>query len=135
MTLKDLTKCKNLKKRLERNKSMLEALRATNGLKAQVFTGTPHASGVSDTVGNFVVEIEDLEDQNRYLEKEIERTRHDMEGFIQTIEDEQLRTIFRLRSLHGITWGEVARTIGGNNTSSCVRMMCYRYLDAINTEG
>ncbi len=129
MTLKELTRCKDLQKRLERNLNTLKSLRAVN-LKAQVLTGMPHASGVNDTVGNFVVEIADLEERIRFLKKEIKQARQDTERFIQTVEDEQLRTVFRLRFLHGMTWGEVARTMGGNNTSSGVRMMCCRYLDA-----
>ena len=113
MTLKDLTKCQNLQKRLTRNMDTLESLRAASQQKAQVLTGMPHAPGVSE---------------------EISQTKQDMESFAQTVDDEQLRTIFRLRSIHCMTWGEIARTIGGHNTSSGVRMMCSRYLKAEKEE-
>lgn len=134
MTLRDLTKCKNLQKRLARNMDTLESLRSASKQKAQVLTGMPHASGVSDPVGDFVVEMADLEERIRFLSEEIRQTKQDMESFVQTIDDEQLRTIFRLRSIHCMTWGEIARTIGGHNTSSGVRMMCSRYLKAEEEE-
>lgn len=134
MTLKDLTKCQNLQKRLTRNMDTLESLRAASQQKAQVLTGMPHAPGVSDPVGDFVVEMADLEERIRFLSEEISQTKQDMESFAQTVDDEQLRTIFRLRSIHCMTWGEIARTIGGLNTSSGVRMMCSRYLKAEKEE-
>ena len=130
MTLGDLTKCKNLQKRLARNLDTLESLRSASKQKAQVLTGMPHASGISDPVGDFVVEMADLEERIRFLREEIRKTKQDMESFAQTVDDEQLRTIFRLRSIHCMTWGEIAWTIGGHNTSSGVRMMCSRYLQA-----
>jgi hypothetical protein len=130
MTLGDLTKCKNLQKRLARNLDTLESLRSASKQKAQVLTGMPHASGISDPVGDFVVEMADLEERIRFLREEIRKTKQDMESFAQTVDDEQLRTIFRLRSIHCMTWGEIAWTIGGHNTSSGVRMMCSRYLKA-----
>ena len=134
MTLKDLTKCQNLQKRLTRNMDTLESLRAASQQKAQVLTGMPHAPGVSDPVGDFVVEMADLEERIRFLSEEISQTKQDMESFAQTVDDEQLRTIFRLRSIHCMTGGEIARTIGGHNTSSGVRMMCSRYLKAEKEE-
>lgn len=39
-----------------------------------------------------------------------------------------IRTILRLRFVRCLTWKEVARTIGGRNTSDGVRMTVYRYL-------
>ena len=76
------------------------------------------------------MEMADLEERIRFLREEIRKTKQDMESFAQTVDDEQLRTIFRLRSIHCMTWGEIAWTIGGHNTSSGVRMMCSRYLKA-----
>ncbi len=132
MTLKDLAKCKDLQKRLTRNMNTLESLRSASQPRAQVLTGMPQTSGVNDTVGDFVVEMADLEERIHVLTEEIRRTRQDMEFFIQSVDDEQLRTIFRLRSIHCMTWGEIAGAMGGSNTSSGVRMMCRRYLDAEN---
>ena len=87
MTLGDLTKCKNLQKRLARNLDTLESLRSASKQKAQVLTGMPHASGISDPVGDFVVEMADLEERIRFLREEIRKTKQDMESFAQTVDD------------------------------------------------
>ena len=50
--------------------------------------------------------------------------------FITAIPDEQLRVIFRLRFLRGLTWGEVAAVVGGRNTEEAVKSSAYRYLNS-----
>ena len=48
--------------------------------------------------------------------------------YISTIEDSQTRMIFRLRFIRGMSWKEVAATIGGRNTEAGVKAVCYRYI-------
>ena len=50
-------------------------------------------------------------------------------AYIGTIADSRTRMIFQLRFLRCLTWDEVAAIIGGRNTVSGVKMICYRYLD------
>lgn len=49
--------------------------------------------------------------------------------FIQTIPDSQTRQIFTYRFVDTLTWGQVARKIGGNNTADNVRMKAMSYID------
>ena len=50
--------------------------------------------------------------------------------FVESIENDQTRMIFRLRFLRCLTWGEVAAVIGGRNTEDGVKSACYRYLSS-----
>lgn len=112
---------------------MLEALQNrahTGALGAQVITGMPHAPGVRDTVGDLVVEIEDVKGEIKHLRIEMDRVEREISSYIETIPDIQTRLIFRLRFLRCMTWDEVADTIGGRNTVSGVKKTCYRYIDA-----
>ncbi len=130
MTLQELSKYYKLHERLERNREMLSSLYAAAGPGAQVITGMPHAPGVRDTVGDLIVEIEDVKGEIKRLEIEMGRVEREISSYIETIPDIQTRLIFRLRFLRCMTWDEVADTIGGRHTVSGVKKTCYRYLDA-----
>lgn len=51
--------------------------------------------------------------------------------FIEDIEDSLTRQIISLRYINGLTWEDVANSIGGNNTADSVRMLCNRFLDKL----
>jgi len=91
----------------------------------------PHASGVRDKVGDLVVEIEDVKGEIERLKIEMNQAEREITSYIETIPDIQTRLIFRLRFLRCMTWDEVAAVIGGRNTVSGVKKICYRYLEAV----
>lgn len=133
MTLSELSRYFKLQSKQQRNQLMLESLQDkahTGALGAQVITGMPHAPGVRDTVGDLVVEIEDVKGEIERLGIEMDQAEREISSYIETIPDIQTRLIFRLRFLRCMTWDEVADTIGGRNTVSGVKKTCYRYLDA-----
>lgn len=129
MTLEELSQHFKLRARLARDEEMLESLEAAACPGAQVLTGMPHAPGVRDKVGDLAAEIADMKERIRYLREEIAREEARVEGFVSGIENDQIRMIFRLRFLRCLTWGEVAAVIGGRNSESAVKNMCYRYLE------
>lgn len=131
MTLRELSIYYKLHERLERNRQMLSSLYAAAGLGAQEITGMPHAPGVSDQVSSLVFEIEDLKKRITRLEEEREYEKGILERYIDAIEDDQVRMVFRLRFLHCMTWSQVAEAIGGRNTATNVKLICYRYLKKV----
>lgn len=131
MTLQELSRYYKLHKRLEQNQEMLSSLYAAAGLGAQVITGMPHAPGVSDKVSSLVIEIEDLKSRIDYLESVCAQEKKKLEEYISSIRDDQIRLIFRLRFVHCMTWRQVAETIGGGNTATNVKLICYRYLEKV----
>lgn len=130
MTLQELSHHFKLRERLERDTDLLKSLEAAACPGAQVLTGMPHASGVRDKVGDLAVEIADLKERIRYLEAEIEAEELEVSRFIAEIPDEQLRVVFRLRFIRGLTWGEVAAVVGGRNTEEAVKASVYRYINS-----
>lgn len=135
MTLEELNRHFALRKRLDRAKEMLASFRAAAYPGAQVLTGMPHAPGVSDKVGNLAAEIADLESRIEFLQGEITREEAKIIAFISGIEDDQARMILRLRFFRCLTWGEVAAVIGGHNTESAVKNICYRHLESCDEAG
>jgi len=109
---------------------MLKSLQAASHVGSQVLTGMPHTSGVTDTIGNFVVEIEDLEERIRTLNEKIHAEEEKVSEFINSIEIDHVRLIFRLRFLRCLEWSTVAKVIGGRNSMESVKSTCYRYLSS-----
>ena len=128
MTLEELNRHFALREQLAKAKDMLDSLRAAACPGAQILTGMPHTSNVSDKVGDLAVEIADLESSICSLMNEITREESRINTSISAIEDNQTRMIFRLRFIHCMTWFQVADAIGGRNTVNNVKNICYRYL-------
>lgn len=59
--------------------------------------------------------------------RNLEIQKGNIERFIDGIEDSLTRRIFELRFLKGWSWVKIAIKTG-NNTSSSVKMICYRYM-------
>lgn len=130
MTLQDLSRYYKLREQLSRDEEILSSFMSKACPGAQVLTGMPHASGVSDKVGDLAAEIADMRSRIEDLRKEIAVEEQRVTAFISAIKNDQTRMIFRLRFLRCLTWGEVADVIGGRNTEGGVQKICYRYLAA-----
>lgn len=120
----------DLRQKLEENMELLASLEAKVVPQAQRLDGMPHASSIRDPVADLATEISDLKKCIDDLNAEISRSEAVVTAYIQTIEDDRTRMIFRLRFIRGFSWKEVAALIGGKNTESAVKLTCHRYLAA-----
>ena len=102
MTLKELSQLYYLNREIEMDQARLEALRA----KASA-PGSPNYDGMP---------------KSPIYENRLER-------YISEIPDSLTRQIFTLRFISGLSWLQVAYSIGGNNTEGGVKMICYRYIN------
>lgn len=135
MTLEGLNLHFDLLDRLTRAKDTLAMLRQSALPGAAAMTGMPHAPGISDKVGSLAVEIADMDAAIQYLEKEVRANEEEITAFIQSIEDPQLRIIFRLRFIRGLTWKEVSQVMGPFTSERSVSTMVYKYLRAEEHDG
>lgn len=130
ITRKELNNLIALRKRVERAESMLAALRARSNPGAQALTGMPHAPGVVDKTGDFVVEIVSLEEKLAELRESLHQTEQEVARHLDSIEDECVGMALRLRFLHGMLWKEVAYTLGQPRKNLTDR--CYHYLQGLD---
>lgn len=128
MTLQKLNECFRLLERLNKARDLLASLEASAVPVSPVLSGLPRAPGYGDKVGKLAAEIADMRARVKFLESESELKRREIERYISNIPEDQVRIIFRLRFLQGMSWGEVAAIIGGGNTENSVKCTCYRYL-------
>ena len=131
MTLQELSQLIKMRERLDKGREVLESLQTAACPGAQVLSGMPHMPGVKDKVGDLAVEIADMKERIRYLETEITTKEAEIVEFIKTIEDEQLRVLFRLRFVRCLTWQQAADIMGIESGEERARKMASRYLDRL----
>ena len=69
------------------------------------------------------------EETLKRLELKSLKALNEIEKFISEIDDSRMRRIISLRFIENMSWNNVARRIGGGNTSETVRKAFYRYID------
>ncbi len=133
MTLKELSQLYYLNREIETDKKRLEALRAkTSAPGSPNYDGMPKSPTYENRLERYIAEIIDLE---AIISAKITRCIHErnrLERYIADIPDSLTRQIFTLRFINGLSWLQVAYSIGGNNTKQGVKMICYRYIKNSN---
>lgn len=129
MTFETLRHHWELRQQLEKHEDLLCELCHSAQAANHAPDGMPRTTGVSDKVGTLAIAIVDLEERIAYLKKTIAAEEGDISAWISGIEDPLVRQIFRLRFLCGLSWADVAQTVGGRNSDSGVRTACYRYIN------
>lgn len=129
MNLSQLNKHLELIQKLQKAKEIYQNISAKT-LGATKIDGMPHGGGIGDKTGMLAIELSDLSARIKYLQAEIANNSFPIEEFINNIDDDLTRLIFRLRYLHGYSWKEISSLVGGKNTEEAIKMICYRYLSS-----
>ncbi len=117
MTEREINQIFYLAQEISNNTHELLVLRRAIGLKIE--------NSCSDA------ELNQLIRQIAQLEKRIEacvRERDFINRYIEEIEDDYLRQIFRLRFIKRLSWRETAQMVGGYNSGNGLREIVLRYL-------
>ena len=88
----------------------------------------PSGGGISDKLSKCAVEIADLK---ALLDLNLKKCFYELSRlnrYIDSIEDSHIRMIMSLRYINGLSWRQVAFSIGGGNTEDSVRKIHDRYL-------
>lgn len=128
MTLKQLSKYYKLKTKLAKYEEALECLRsASEAAATPKLTAMPKSMGVSNKTARFVAQITYLEDGIKKIRRDMAHEFAVVSAYIDAIEDAFVKTIFSLRFIEGLSWGDIAELLGADDDS--VKRACYRYLD------
>ncbi len=122
MTIEELDAYHDLKRSIAIKERQIDILRQSiGGIKSPSLGGTPHGSGISDRTANAAIEIADLTGRLSYQQKTAKKAEPTIRAFIDAIDDDITRLVYKFRVLYGYSWPEVADTLGGYNTKGSVR--------------
>jgi len=135
MDKKQLKQLRYLKKEIDMLKNQIENM--------DYIITTDSASGSNPDFPyeprRFRIEGIDYDDYNRKiskLKKQLQRRidkllnlMKETNEYINNIDDSLIRQIISLKYVDGLTWEQVAASIGGGNTPDSVRKMCNRFLE------
>lgn len=133
MTLKELSQLYWLNREIENDQRRLEELEARAGFPSlPKLTGMPAAPHGGDSqVERMVAELVDLQAVIAAKQIQCIHERARLERYISSIPDSLTRLVFQLRFVNGLSWEQVAESVGGNTVDS-VKKICYRYLNSTN---
>lgn len=130
MTIQELSVYYNVRKKLDDERETLKRLERAAVPGAQNLDGMPHGHSVSDKVGDLAIEIAGTRENVEALEREADAALEFVTQYIDTIDENFIRVIFRLRFVRCLTWQQVAAIVGGSNTGNSVLNICRRYLNS-----
>lgn len=128
MTIKELSQLYYLNREIERDKRRLVELETAAQSCTVKITGMPHATGVSDKIGNMATEIAELKTLIELNIRKCGVELNRLNRYIYSIDDSLTRQVLTLRFVNGLPWQQVACSIGGDNNDESVKKICYRYL-------
>lgn len=128
MTKRELSQLYWLNREIEEDKKRLAELETAAEGGAAEITGMPHVSGNGRSLENYAVLIAEQRD---LIDTKIRQTvilYNRLNRYIATVQDSLMRQILTLRYVNGMSWVQVAMSIGGGNTADSVRMAHDRFL-------
>lgn len=112
MTKQELSQLYHLNREIEHMQKRLKELESIATSSTSRITGMPHGSGVSDKVGDYAAEITDLKELIDLNLKKCFYELNRLNRYIENIEDSEIRIIMSLRYINGLSWQQVAFSIG-----------------------
>lgn len=112
MTKKELSQLYYLNREIEEQQRRLEELESLATSCTSTITGMPKSPGVTDRLAKYAAEIADL---RGLIDLNIKKCFYELNRinrYINTLEDSQMRQILSLRYINGLTWQQVACSIG-----------------------
>lgn len=106
-----------LDKEIKHQKKRLSELQSISQVKSPIITGLPFVNGKSNITANYAVEITDLEEEISINIKKYYRELIEIEKYINTIDDSEMRQIMRLRHINHLTWYEIGEELNMERTT------------------
>lgn len=127
MTIKELSQLYHLNREIEQEKFRLRELEAAATDTSAKISGLPHVGGLSDKTAIAA----QIADSKAIIEAKIALSvveYNRLNRYINSVEDSLTRQILTLRFVDGLSWEQVAASIGSGVTKDSVKKVCYRYI-------
>ena len=134
MTKKELSQLYYLKQEIKLQQMQLAELETKATNCSSTITGLPSNGLIEDQVGTYVAQIVDLKESLRQNIKECIRELVRLKEYISSIDDSLIRQIILYRYESNLTWQQIAKKIGGNNSAESLRKRLYRHFNKFTIE-
>jgi len=112
MNKKELSQLYYLNREIEEQQRRIRELESLATSCTSYITGMPKITGISDKVAKYAAEIADLKE---LLDLNLKKCFYELKRlnrFIESVEESQMRMILSLRYINGLTWQQIAFSIG-----------------------
>ena len=127
LTKKELSELYWLNREIEEEQRKLNELEAAATNCTAKITGLPHISSAHDKTGLAILIAEQKDLINLKVKQSIIEYNR-LNRYITNVPDAQIRMIISLRYINGLSWQQIASSIGGGNTADSVRKKHDRFL-------
>lgn len=128
VTKKELSQLYYLNREIEELQRRIEELECTATSTTSPITGMPSVHTVRDKLGDYAAEIADLKGILDLNMKKCFYEFNRLNRYIQGLGDSEMRMILSLRYVNGLSWQQIAFSIGGGNSEDGVKKKAYRFL-------
>lgn len=128
MTKKELSQLYYLKKEIRAQQQRIKELETVASSCTSNINGLPSGKGASDKIGNYAAQIADLKSLLDLNLKKCFYELNRLNRYIQSVEDSQMRMILTLRYVNGLTWRQIAKSLGVAGDGSTERKKLNRFL-------
>lgn len=125
MTKEELKQIYYLNKEIKMWQKELDRIQCRSLVRSQIITNMPRVSNNSDSIGDLVTEVVDIQRiiEGKLLEIQFQRKK--IITYINSIDDSLLRQVMFLRNVSCMNWNQVANEL--NSTENCVKQMYSRH--------
>lgn len=113
MTQKELSQLYYLNREIEQLQAKIDEIETKAESTTKPITGMPNVPGITDRTGKYAIELAHLKSVLEVNIKKCFYERDRLDAYIQSIPDSQMRMILSLRYINGLSWEQVAASIGG----------------------
>ena len=128
MTKKELSQLYYLKREIKEQQKRIKELEAAATSCSSKIDGLPSGEVINDKIGNYAVQIADLKSLLDLNLKKCFYEFNRLNRYIQSVEDSQMRMILTLRYINGLTWQQIAKSMGVVGDGSTERKKLNRFL-------
>lgn len=128
MTLKELSQCYDLKNEIEQLELKIKKLEDEATDTSAKITGMPHSADIRDKIGETVANLDAYKTKliDRHKRYSIELIR--LNDYISACPDSLTRQILTYRFVNGLSWNQVAASVGSSITCEAAKKIAYRYI-------
>lgn len=125
-----ISKIQNKLTAIENGESVKDKVRGGNGgLQSFVIEGVPTAEykKCKTELQTKILRLNQRQSALEELEDKLEEMLNEVEIFINSLKDSHIRLIIRYKYVQNLSWQQVAKKMGGNNTENGVKSAFHRF--------